>query len=150
MVWAGVGAGGRVIDDEQLDGGQAAVFVVQGVVQAGCGEAFEQLVGAGHGHGAAAADGDVAQGGGQVGLPDADGPQDQGAVGAVEEPQGDELVPEPLVVADGGGGVRFRCAWRGPAGVAGAQGDEGFAAGDFVGQDQLEEIGIGVLAGGPG
>ena len=36
----------------------------------------------GDGDGAAAADGDVAQGGGQVCLPDADGAQDQGAVGA--------------------------------------------------------------------
>src|SRR5207244_5784758 len=95
----------KVVDDEQLDGGQAAVLVVQGVVRAGGGEALEQLVGAGHVNGAAAADGDVAQGGGQVGLPDADGPQDQGAVGAVEEPQGDQLVPQSLVVADGGGGV---------------------------------------------
>jgi hypothetical protein len=49
---------------------KAAVFVVQGVVQAAGGEAFEELVGAGHGHGAAA-DGDVAQGGGQVRLADA-------------------------------------------------------------------------------
>ena len=48
-------------------------YSFQGVVEAGCGEAFEELVGAGHGHGAAAADGDVAQGGGQVRLPDADG-----------------------------------------------------------------------------
>ena len=62
----------KIIDDEQLDGGQAAVFVVQGVVQAGGGEAFEQLVGAGHVDSAAAADGDVAQGGGQVSFPDAD------------------------------------------------------------------------------
>jgi len=44
-------------------------------------------------HGAAAADGDVAQGGGQVCLPDADRAEYQGAVGAVEEPQGDQLVP---------------------------------------------------------
>src|SRR6266852_6214032 len=64
----GEGLEREVVDDEQLDGGQAAVFVVQGVVQAGGGEAFEELVGAGHVDGAAAADGDVAQGGGQVGL----------------------------------------------------------------------------------
>ena len=73
-----VGLGGgelphREVDDEQLDGGQAAVFVVQGVVQAGGGEAFEALVGAGHVDGAAAADGDVAQRGAQVSFPDADG-----------------------------------------------------------------------------
>ena len=101
----GQGLEREIVDDEQLDGGQAAVFVVQGVVQAGGGQAFEELVGAGHGHGAAAADGDVAQRGGQVRLADADGSQYQSAVGAVEEPQGDELVPELLVVADGGGGV---------------------------------------------
>ena len=43
----------EVVEDEQLDGGQAAVFVVQGVVQAGGGETFEELVGAGHGEPAA-------------------------------------------------------------------------------------------------
>ncbi len=67
----GQGLEGKIVDDEQLDGGQAPVLVVQGVVQAGGGQAFEELVGAGHGHGAAAADGDVAQGGGQVRFPDA-------------------------------------------------------------------------------
>src|SRR6266536_1478063 len=71
--------------------------------------------------------------------------QDQGAVGAVEEPQGDQLVPEPLVVADGGGRVPGFGAHGGvQAGVLGAQRDgPGFAAGDFVGQDELEEVGVG-------
>src|SRR5437764_9595781 len=70
-----------------------------------------------------------------------DGPQYQGAVGAVEEPQGDQFVPQPLVVADGGGGVPGFGAHGGvQAGVLGAQRDgAGFAAGDLVGQDQLEE-----------
>src|SRR6202040_3758007 len=113
----------KIVDDEQLDGGQAAVLVVQGVVQAGGGQALEQLVGAGHVDGAAAADGDVAQGGGQVGLADADRSQDQGAVGAVEEPQGDQFVPELLVVAGGGGGVPGLGAHGGvQAGVAGGAG----------------------------
>src|ERR1017187_4981724 len=153
----GLGGGerleGKIVDDEQLDAGQAAVFVVQGVVQAGGGQAFEQLVGAGHGHGAAAADGDVAQRGGQVRLPDADGTQYQSAVGAVQEPQGDELVPEPLVVADRGAGVPGFGAHGGvQAGVFGAQRDgAGFAAGDFVGQDELGGGGGGdVGVGGPG
>ncbi len=35
----------------------------------------------------------------------ADGPEDQGAVGGFGEPQCDKLVPQLLVVADGGGGV---------------------------------------------
>ena len=89
----GKGLEGKIIDDEQLDSGQAAVLGFEGVVEAGGGEALEQLVGAGHVDGAAPADGDVAQGGGQVCLPDADGTQDQGAVGCVEEPQGDQFVP---------------------------------------------------------
>src|SRR6266480_625308 len=81
----GEGLEREIIDDEQLDGGQAAVFVVQGVVQAG--------------------------GGGVPGF---------GAHGGVQ------------------------------AGVLGAQRDgAGFASGDLVGQDQLEEVGVGhvVLAG---
>jgi hypothetical protein len=48
VVWAGgEGLEREVVDDEQLDGGQAAVLVVEGVVQAGGGEPFEELVGAG-------------------------------------------------------------------------------------------------------
>jgi len=81
----------------------------------------------------------------------ADRAEDQGAVGGVGEPQGDQLVPELLVVADGGGGVPGLGADGGvQAGVAGAQRDGArFAAGDFVGQDQLQEVGVGhvVLAG---
>src|SRR5438132_11485607 len=80
-----------------------------------------------------------------------DGPEYQSAVGAVEEPQGDQFVPQPLVVADGGGGVPGFGAHGGvQAGVLGAQRDgAGFAAGDFVGQDELEEVSVGhvVLAG---
>jgi len=65
----------------------------------------------------------------------ADRPEYQRAVGAVEEPQGDQLVPQLLVVADGGGGVPGLGAHGGvQAGVAGAKGDgAGLAAGDFVG-----------------
>jgi len=44
------------------------------VVQPGGFEAFEQVAGAGHVDGEAAADGDVAQGGGQVVLPTPTGP----------------------------------------------------------------------------
>jgi len=82
---------------------------------------------------------------------DADRAEYQCAVGAVEEPQGDQLVPQLLVVADGGGGVPGFGAHGGvQAGVPGAQRDGAcFAAGDFVGQDQLQEVGVGhvVLAG---
>ncbi len=56
-------------------------------------EALEELAGAGHVDGAAAADGDVAERGGQVRLSDPDGPEYQGAVVAVEKPEGDQLVP---------------------------------------------------------
>src|SRR2546428_12591562 len=86
----------------------------------------------------------------------ADGPQDQSAVGAVQEPQGDQFVPEPLVVADGGGGVPGFGAHGGvQAGVFGAQGDgAGFAAGGLVGQDELGGVGGGAVglagAGGAG
>jgi len=38
----------EIVDNEQVDGGQAAVFVVEGVVEADCGEALEEFVGAGH------------------------------------------------------------------------------------------------------
>jgi len=80
-----------------------------------------------------------------------DGTEYQSSVGAVEEPQGDQLVPQLLVVADAGAGVPGFGAHGGvQAGVFGAQRDgAGLAAGDLVGQDQLEEVGVGhvVLAG---
>ena len=43
-------------------------------------------------HGVAAADGGVAEGGGQEGLADADGAQDQGVVAGVDEAQRAQLV----------------------------------------------------------
>ena len=78
-------------------------------------------------------------------LPTPTGPRIRAPWGAVEEPQGDQFVPQLLVVADGGGRVPGFGAHGGvQAGVLGAQGDgPGFAAGDFVGQDQLEEVGVG-------
>ena len=95
----------EIVDDQQVHGGQAAVLGFGAVVQPGGFEPFEQVVGAGHVDGEAAADGDVAQRGGQVGLADPDGPQYQSPVGGFGEPQADQLVPQLLVVADGGGGV---------------------------------------------
>jgi hypothetical protein len=47
----------QVVDDEQLDPGQAAHLSLEGVVEAGGLEALEQPGGGGHMHGAAAADG---------------------------------------------------------------------------------------------
>src|SRR5260221_2068245 len=95
-----VGGGGlveglerEVVDEEHVDGGEAAVLGFGAVVEAGGFEAFEQVAGAGHVDGEAAADGDVAQGGGQVGLADADGSQYQSAVGGFGEAEADELVP---------------------------------------------------------
>src|SRR6266567_2833687 len=93
----------EVVEDQQLDSGEAAHLVVQGVVEAGCFEPFEQLGGGGHVDGAAPPDGDVPQRAGQVGLADPDRAQDQSPVGAVEEPQAGQLVPQLVVVADGGG-----------------------------------------------
>src|SRR6266700_2450155 len=74
-----VGGGGLVqrleckIVDQQVHRGQPAVLGFGAVVQPGGFEALEQVAGAGHVHGEAAADGDVAQRGGQVGLADPDG-----------------------------------------------------------------------------
>ena len=92
------------------------------VVEAGGFEALEQVVRAGHVDGEAAADGYVAQRGGQVCLADA-GTQYQSPVGGLGEPEADQLVPELLVVADGGGGVPGVQAHVGvEAGGAGAAG----------------------------
>ena len=66
---------GEVVDDQHAHGGEAAVLGFGGVVEPGGLELLEQLVGAGHVDGEAAADGDVAEGGGQVRLADPDGPR---------------------------------------------------------------------------
>src|SRR5215510_8702748 len=137
----------EVVQDEELDSGEAAHLVVEGVVEPGGFEPFEQLAGAGHVHGASAADGDVPQRGGHVGLPDADRAEDEGAVRAVEEPQAGQFVPQVLVVADGGGlvpGVEPHAGVE-PGGAGAQGGGLGFAAGDFVGQDQFEEVSVGHL-----
>ena len=125
----------EVVDQQQVYRGQAAVLGFGAVVQAGGFEAFEQVAGAGHVDGEAAADGDVAERGGQVGLADADGTQYQGPVGGFGEPQADQFVPQLLVVADGGGGVPGVQPHVGvQAGGAGAAGGRAvLAAGDFVG-----------------
>jgi hypothetical protein len=144
-----VGGGGlvqglerEVVDDEHADGGQAAVLGFGAVVEPGGFEAFEQLPGAGHVHGQAAADGDVAQGGGQVSLADADGTQDQSAVGGLGEPEAGQLVPQLLVVADGGGVIPvLKPHVRVQASRAGAAGGGAVVpAGDFIGEQQLEEV----------
>ncbi len=64
---------GEVVDDQYVHGGEAAVLGLGAVVEPGGFEFLEELVGAGHGDGEAAADGDVAEGGGEVRLADADG-----------------------------------------------------------------------------
>ena len=78
----------EVVQDQQLGSGEPAHLGVEAVVEPGGLEPLEQLRGAGHRHGAAPADGDVPERAGQVRLADPDGPQYQGAVGAVERNAG--------------------------------------------------------------
>src|SRR6185437_3653968 len=144
--FGGVERGEReVVEDEQVDAGDAAHLDVEGVVEAGGPEPLEQLGGGGHQDGAAPPDGDVPEGAGQVGLADPDGPEYQGSVGAVEEPQAGQLVPELPVVGDGGGvvpGVEPHAVVE-PGGAGAQRGGFGFAAGVLVGEDELEEVGVG-------
>jgi excisionase family DNA binding protein len=94
---------------------------------------------------------DTSQGTKGAVLTMADGSQDQGAVGGLGEPEACQLVPQLLVVADGGGGVPgLQPHVRVQAGGAGAAGSRSVvAAGDFVGEQQLEEVVVRhvVLAG---
>src|SRR6185437_13353672 len=81
----------------------------------------------------------------QVGFADSDGAQDEGSVGSVEEPERGELVPELAVVGYGGGvvpGVEPHAVVE-PGGAGAYRGGFGFAAGVLVGQDELEEVGVG-------
>ena len=77
-------------------------------------------------------------------LPTPDGAQYQSPVGGFGEPQADQLVPQLLVVADGGGGIPGVEAHVGvePGGAGAAGGGAVLAAGDFVAEQQLEEVGV--------
>ena len=97
----------------------------------------------------AGADGGVAERGGQEGLADPDRAHDHGVGGVGDEPQGEQFVQDGLVVADGAVCVEVvQPHGRVQAGGAGAaRRGGGVAAGDLVGQDQLQELGVGQVAG---
>jgi hypothetical protein len=63
---------GEVVDDQHFDGGEAPHLGLQAVVQPIGAEPGEQLVGTGIHDGLPAPDGDVSEGGGQVGLADSE------------------------------------------------------------------------------
>ena len=78
-------AEGEVIENEQVDTDQLAEFGVATVVEPGGAEALEELVGPFEPDRVPAADGGVAEGGGDERLADADRAEDQGVVGVVDE-----------------------------------------------------------------
>jgi hypothetical protein len=89
--------------------------------------------------------GDVPERGRQVCLAHPDRTQQQSPVGSVEKPQGGQLGPELLVIAQGRGGVPGLQAHPGvEAGGAGAQrGGVGVAAGDLLSEHEFGEVGVG-------
>src|SRR5690606_572130 len=95
----------EVIDDEQVGAEQLADLVVVAVVEPAGPEALEETVAAFEVDADPAADGGVAEGGGEEGLADADGAHDDGVVAGVDEAQGAQLVPDGSVVGDLGGVV---------------------------------------------
>ena len=112
-------------------------------------EPFEEPVAAFEVDAEAAADGGVAEGGGEEGLADPDGAHDHGVVAGLDEAQRAQLVPDGAVVGDLGGVVP---AVQGhgrvePGGAGTPVGGGGLAAGDFVGEDELEELGVAHAAG---
>ena len=131
----------EVVDEQQPHLGEPAHLGFGAVVEPGCLEPLEHRVGAQHQGGHPAADGDVAERGGQMCFADPDGTQNAGAVGAVEEPQAGQLGPQRPVVADRGGLVPGVEAHAGiePGGAGPAGSRAGVAAGGLVGQDELEE-----------
>ena len=87
------GCEGEVVDDEQVDAEQLAHLGVVAVVEPAGPEPFEEPVAAFEVHAVAAADGGVAEGGGEERLADTDGSHDHGVVAGVDEPQRAQLVP---------------------------------------------------------
>ena len=98
-------------------------------------------------HGEAAAHGGVTEGGGQEGLADTDGAHDHGVVAGLDEAQRAQLVPHLVVIGDLGGVVpavqgHLRVETGGPGATVGRG---GLAAGDLVGEDEFEELGMAHL-----
>ena len=142
------GLEGEVVKDEQVDSQEFADLGVVAVVESGGPELFEQDVGAVEGDAVAAAHRGVAEGGGHERLADPDGAEDQGVVAGVDETQRAQLVEDLVVVVDLGGGVpvlqgHVRVE---PGGAGPEAGTGGFTAGDLVGEDELEELGVGEVA----
>ena len=119
------------------------------VVEPGGAEPFEEPVAAFEVDAEAATHSGVAEGGGDEGLADPDGPHDDGVVAGVDEAQRPQLVQHGAVVGDLGGVVPLVDRHVGvEAGGSGASvGRGGLAAGHFVGQDELEELGVTEPAG---
>ena len=134
---------------QQVDAQQLAHLGVVAVVEPAGAESFEEPVAAFEVDAVAAADGGVAEGGGEERLADPDGAHDHGVVAAVDEPQRAQLVPDGAVVGDLGGVVPAVEGHRRvePGGAGPAVGGGRLAAGDFVGEDELEELGVAHAAG---
>ena len=144
------GLEGEVVDDEQVDAQQFAHLVVVAVVEPAGAESFEEQVAAFEVDGEAAADGGVSEGGGDEGLADPDGSHDHGVVAGPDEAKRSQLVPGGVVVADLGGvvpAVHWH-RWVSPAARDARLGGAGFAAGDFVAEDEFEELGVTEAAAG--
>ena len=120
------------------------------VVESGGAEPFEEPVAAFGVDAEPAAHGGVPEGGGEERLADSDRSHDHRVVAGLDETQRAEFVPHGAVVGDLGGVVppvegHLRVKSGGPgAPVSGG----GFAAGDFVGQHELQELGVSHPTGG--
>lgn len=132
----------EVVEDEEIDSDEPAHLDVVGVVEPGRAEPFEQPIGAYGVDLAATSTGDVTERVREVGLADPDGSEDQGRVGVVDEPQAREHGPVVGVVGDVDvTAPRFQGHRRVELGGAAPQ-RRGLAvaAGDLVGEDELEEL----------
>jgi putative hemolysin len=118
------------------------------VIEAGRPEPLEQYVSAAEGDAVAAADCCVAQGGAQERFADSDGAEDECVVSGVDEPERAQLVEDLMVVVDFGAAVPvLQGHVRVEPGASGPEaGGAGLSAGDFVGEDQLEELVVGQAA----
>jgi hypothetical protein len=136
------GVESEIVEDQQVDGDDAAELGLVGVEEPGLLEGLEHLVGANGEDGLAAAAGGVTDGVSEEGLADADGADDGDVVVGLEEAQGKELAEELSVEGDLGGLVpaldllcgielSFLRAERGGLAVA---------AGGLVLEDEQQEI----------
>jgi hypothetical protein len=92
----------KVINDEQIRGEKASEHALRGVIGPGLVDELEERIAAEEEHTASGSAGAVSEGTGEEGLADADGPEEEDVLVALEEAEAEEIADPVPVEGDGG------------------------------------------------